>query len=204
MLAVRSQPDDDGSDGDENHFHSIVDSLHPVIGNVRDDQLDNTSPCSEYDARHLVNHLLGTSEAMRCIGAHQDPEPDDPWGTATDHFSDRWRSDLAERLTGLADAWSNEHAWEGAMPGVELPRQVLGEIAFVEVMLHGWDLARATGQSVAYDAAAVAAATKVMDHIGEMGREQGAFGERVEVSEHAGAFDRVLAEAGRDPGWSGD
>ncbi len=184
------------------HFHSIVESLRPVVDNIRDEQLDHPSPCSEYDGRHLVNHLLGTSEAMRRIGAHEDPDPDDPWGTGKDHFSDRWRTDLAERLSGLADAWSSERAWEGTMPGTEMPRGMLGEMAFVEVMLHGWDLARATDQSVDYADTAIAAAAEVMAQIGEMGREQGAFGKQVEVSEHASAFDRVLADAGRDPDWS--
>ena len=41
-----------------------------------------------------------------------------------------------------------------------------------------------------------------MDQIGEMGRSQGAFGELVDVPADAPPLDQVLAQAGRDPGWT--
>jgi len=75
-------------------------------------------------------------------------------------------------------------------------------MAYVEVMLHGWDLARATGQDLQFDDDAVAQAREVMDQIGEMGRKGGAFGDLVEVGDDASDWEQVLAEGGRDPGWT--
>jgi hypothetical protein len=135
---------------------------------------------------------------MRRAGAGEERDPDDPWGTAGDHLTPTWRVDLSARLTGLADAWSRDEAWEGEVDGS--PRQGMGDMAYVEVMLHGWDLARGSGQDVAYDDNAVAQARAVLEQIGKMGREGGAFGELVEVDDPSD-WEYVLAEAGRDPQW---
>lgn len=184
----------------KDHFHSVVATLQPVVHGVRDDQMTDPSPCTEWTVGEVANHFLGTSEAMRRAGAGEERDPDDPWGTAGDHVTAEWRHDLSRRLTGLADAWSADDAWEGELDG--MPKQGMGDMAYVEVMLHGWDLARGTGQDLRFDDEAVAQAKVVMDQIGKMGRDQGAFGELVEVGDDASDWDRVLAEGGRDPGWS--
>lgn len=83
-----------------------------------------------------------------------------------------------------------------------MPRSTIGDMGFVEVMVHGWDLARASGQEVTYDDDAVARAVEVMDEIGEQGRTMRAFGPEVSVPDDAPAFAHVLGKAGRDPGWT--
>jgi len=182
------------------HFHSVVASVQPVVHGVREDQLGRPSTCQDWSVRDLANHLLGTSEAMRRAGAGEQQDKEDPWGTSGDHMTSEWRDDLSSRLTGLADAWTPEDSWEGEINGT--PKQGMGDMAYVEVMLHGWDLARSTGQELSFDDAAVAQAREVMDQIGKMGRDGGAFGDLVEVGDDASDWDHVLAEGGRDPGWN--
>ena len=80
-----------------------------------------------------------------------------------------------------------------------MPRQAVGDMGYAEVVLHGWDLARGSGQDVHFDDAAVTHALEVMGDIGEMGRTQGAFGAEVTVPDDASPMDRVLAASGRDP-----
>ena len=184
------------------HVHDLVTAVKPVVTAVPDDAMDDPTPCPEWDVRALANHLLGTIEAFRRVGVAEPLDPDDPWGTGGDHMSDTWRDDLASRLDGFAGAWDTAEAYEGEVPGAQMPKQVLGGMAFVEALLHGWDLARATGQDVAYDDAVVAEAVAVMEQIGATGRQMGAFGELVELPEDASALQHVLAEAGRDPGWT--
>jgi uncharacterized protein (TIGR03086 family) len=186
------------------HVHDLVSTLRPVVLGVTDGALDDPTPCSGWTVRDLTNHLLGTTEAMRRVGAGEDLDPDDPWGTAGDHMSEEWRDLLVARLEELARAWDSAEAYEGAAMGGQMPKQMVGQMAFVEVLLHGWDLARATGQTVAADDATLAAAEQVMAQIGEMGRQQGAFGALVELPEDAAPLDRVLAQGGRDPGWTPD
>lgn len=183
------------------HLPSIVAALQPVIQGVRPDGLDDPTPCEDWTVGRLVNHLLGTVEAMRRVGAGESLDPDDPWGTGGDHLSERWQSDLAELLSRFADAWQQPASWEGEAMDGAMPRALVGDMGFVEVMLHGWDLARATGQDVTYDDAAGERAREIMEQIGANGRQHGVFGPQVEVPDDVEAFDRALALAGRDPGW---
>jgi uncharacterized protein (TIGR03086 family) len=67
--------------------------------------------------------------------------------------------------------------------------------------VHGWDLARATGQDFEVDDAAadVALAFYAMFDEGDRGE---AFGPPVAIAESASKLDRIVASSGRDPSWS--
>ncbi len=184
------------------HVHDLVSHLRPVVEGVPDDVMGAPTPCPDWDVRALANHMLGTVEAMRRVGAGESLDEDDPWGTAGDHMSEGWRDDLAERLDGFADAWDSPEAYEGEAMGGKVPKQMIGLMAFAEVLLHGWDLARASGQEVSYDDGVLAAAEAAMGQIGEMGRQQGAFGALVDLPGEPTPLDQVLAQAGRDPHWT--
>ena len=83
-----------------------------------------------------------------------------------------------------------------------MPKQLVGDMGYVEVMLHGWDLAKGTGQDLEYDDQAVERALEILEVIGEQGRSGGAFGPEVQVPDDASPFAKVLAKSGRDPEWS--
>jgi len=184
------------------HIYSVVASLQPVIYGVSPLEMDNPTPCTEFDVRTVANHMLGTMEAMRRVGASEPLDPQDPWGTNGDNVREQWRDDLGRKLTEFADAWSQADAWEGdAMDGA-MPKELVGDMGYVEVMLHGWDLARGTGQDLEYDDQAVERALEIMEVIGEQGRSGGAFGPEVQVPDGAAPFAKVLAKSGRDPEWS--
>ncbi len=184
------------------HLFSVAASLQPVVYGVSDLGADGLTPCTEFTVHGVANHLLGTLEAMRRIGAGEPLDREDPWGTNGDHLSEHWRDDLGHTLTEYAKAWSQPESWEGdAMDGA-VPRQVIGDMGLVEMMLHGWDLARGSGQELEYDDAAVERALEIMGEIGEQGRSQGAFGAEVQVDDEASAFAKVLGRSGRDPEWS--
>lgn len=183
------------------HLHSVVASLQPVIHGVSATDTGAPTPCAEWDVHRLAGHLLGTVEAVLRMGAGEPLDRDDPWGTGERELREDWRRELSDLLTAYAAAWSDPDAWEGdAMDGA-VPRRTIGDIGFAEVLLHGWDLARGSGQDLEYDQAAVEAALEVMERIGQQGRAQGAFGAEVQVEDDAPAFHRVLARSGRDPHW---
>ena len=93
-----------------------------------------------------------------------------------------------------------------AAGGVELPAEVCGLVALDEVLLHGWDVARATGQPYRPTdpecEAVLPNVTPTRDAADGSGRD-GLFGPVVAVDADAPAFDHVLGLAGRDPAWSG-
>jgi uncharacterized protein (TIGR03086 family) len=173
---------------------------------ISDDQLDLPTP-ADLSVRQLLHHLLGLCIAFRDAAAKVDgPTTSTPPGPNDGALPDDWRSLVGDRLDELAGAWRVEAAWDGMTKagGSDLPGQVAGLVALDEVLLHGWDLARATGQDYAVsDEEAQAVLPFVTPDESDpdgTGRE-GLFGPVVAVPADAPLFDRVLGCAGRDPGW---
>ena len=71
-----------------------------------------------------------------------------PGQAAAGHLDPAWRDLLPRRLADLARAWREPAAWEGLteVAGVRMPAEQMAVVALDELVLHGWDLARATGQ----------------------------------------------------------
>lgn len=82
-----------------------------------------------------------------------------------------------------------------------MPAPVIGEMALAEVVLHGWDLARATGQHLVVGPELGAELRRMVEETGELGRQLGAYGPAVQVGDEAGDLERALAASGRDPDW---
>lgn len=179
--------------------------LVAVAANVTDDQLDGPTPCAGRTVGQLVQHLAGLTLAFRAaadkdLGPLTDTSPDDAgWPEA----EPGWREALAERVPALAAAWRNPEAWEGMTRagGVDLPGQVGGLVALDEIVLHGWDLARATGQAYDCDDATAEACMAFVGGFDE-GGTPGLFGPAVQAGPGASAFEQVLARSGRDPRWA--
>ena len=60
-----------------------------------------------------------------------------------------WRQRVAGDLAALVAAWQIPAAWEGMTQagGVDLPGEIAGRVVLDELVVHGWDVARATGQA---------------------------------------------------------
>ena len=111
-------------------------------------------------------------------------------------------------LDALTAAWAKEEAWRGSthIAGFEAPAENIGMAAVNELVVHGWDVARASGQTLQVDAATMEPCTAFAAILaGPQGDAlRGvAFGPEVPVGADASALDRVLGANGRDPGWTG-
>ncbi|WP_374456430.1 TIGR03086 family metal-binding protein [Nocardioides sp.] len=181
--------------------------LLAVSANVGDDQLGAPTPCEGRTVGQLIGHLTGLVVAFRAaaekdLGPLTDTNPDgDGWPKAPPG----WREALGEHVPALVAAWREPGAWEGMTRagGVDLPGQVGGLVALDEIVLHGWDLARATGQAYDCDDATAGACMAFVGGFDE-GGTPGLFGPSVTVGPDASAFEQVLARSGRDPQWSAD
>jgi uncharacterized protein (TIGR03086 family) len=85
---------------------------------------------------------------------------------------------------------------------MELPMTTLAHMYLVDMVVHGWDLARAIGQEYEPDPDAVSRALHFTEQMVEMGRQRGAFGPPLAVPDDAPPFDRLLGVIGRDPVWT--
>jgi uncharacterized protein (TIGR03086 family) len=89
--------------------------------------------------------------------------------------------------------------------GVDLPGELAGVIALNELVIHGWDVAKASGQGYDIDEASIDGAQPFVAQFSGPGQEEarlGMFGPEVEVPATAPKLDRLLGMAGRDPHWS--
>lgn len=116
-----------------------------VIAGVRPDQLDQTTPCSEWDVRALINHLIGghfyftaalRGEQMDANATPPDFAANDPAGT------------FAQASTEMLKAWREPGSLDRTVQTLmgPMPAPMLIGMWTNDNLVHAWDLARATDQ----------------------------------------------------------
>ncbi len=181
---------------------AAADEVSRIVAGIRDDQLDAPTPCEGTPVAALLDHMVGLTHAFR-RAAEKRPEAGAPSASADALVGD-WRTRLPEQLSALAEAWRPPSAWEGTASagGVEMPAPAMAAVALDEIVIHGWDLAVATGQPYSVSDADAEACTAFAGAVGESPEERaGLYGPRVAVPADAPVFDRLLGMTGRDPGW---
>ena len=169
-----------------------------LVAGVRTDQLDRPTPCSEFDVRALLGHLVATVDRARVIG--EGGAPFAVPSMVTDVADDEWPDALATAISKMWPAW-------GADEVLDAPRTVpWGEVTgraamwgYVnEALVHGWDLAVATGQPAEADPDLAEAALSGAQAKIPAGRRGGPipFGPVVESGPAAGPTERLANWAG--------
>ena len=119
--------------------------------------------------------------------------------TAEPGYAQAYQAQIAKAV----DAWSNPEAWAGdrRVMGSATPAADIAAMLIMEMVLHGWDIARATGQDYRCDPQVEQAVLATVRAQGDMFRQYQGFAAAVPVPGDAPAFDRALALSGRDPQW---
>ena len=163
--------------------------------------LAGPTPCGDWDLRTLVRHFVGTSGAFLRAGPTKALDPDDPCGTHAVLDEADWADQLADQIEAMGAAWSHPEAWTGSVEGAQMPAPAVGELGLIELMLHGWDVARAGGQSLDVSDDLGAELLRCLEPTLDQGRQFEVYGPPVRVPEDAPAFVRALGLSGRDPDW---
>ena len=182
-----------------------------LLNGVKDDQLGDPTPCTRYTLGDLVQHVRVLAEAFTVAGRKEQPpggSQPPPLGSAS-LLSDGWRDETADWLERLVATWSEPESWEGTawIAGFEVPASMVGITASNELVVHAWDVARASGQPLELDDAALAPSREFVAMMSGPGSEDARgemFGPAVPVPAGASALDGVVAGNGRDPAWSVD
>jgi uncharacterized protein (TIGR03086 family) len=179
-----------------------------LIRGVSDELLGGPTPCPEYTLGDLLDHVAGLTLAFTAA-ASKDAVAIGAQGPSGDasRLGHDWRTRIPRDLAALAEAWRNPQAWSGTTRagGVELPGEVAGLVALDELVVHGWDIARASGQPYDCDQPLLEAVHGFVEQFSGPDREaarEGLFGPVVKVPEDAPLLDRVIGLTGRDPSWS--
>lgn len=178
-----------------------------LVTNISDDQLTRRTPCSDYSLGDLLDHVDGLAHAFTLAARKESSAADGPPqpGQAS-NLAEDWRTRIPQRLEALAEAWRDPAAWTGstAAGGVEMDGATTAQVATNEVVVHGWDIARASGQQWEVDDESRDAARAFVAMFSGPGTEemrQGLFGPEVESPSGATPLEQLVAMTGRDPHW---
>ncbi|KFU82708.1 TIGR03086 family protein [Amycolatopsis lurida] len=182
-------------------YRARADAFESKVSAVRTGQWESRSPCEEWNARDVVGHIVDMHGAMlRPVGRDLGPAPsllEDPLGA--------FRAARADVEAILADPVlaATEHE---TPTGKMTAEQHIDQVVSADMVIHGWDLARATGQDDTIDPEEIArmwpAAQAIPDEMripGAFGPGIVVFGPEVKVPEDAPLQDRLLGLMGRDP-----
>ncbi|MGN9806961.1 TIGR03086 family metal-binding protein [Micromonospora sp. L32] len=185
-------------------FEPVARALETLLRGVTDDLLTCPTPCERWTVGDLLDHLMGLTVAFR-IAAEKGPDaaPAGPGNPSVAKLDPEWRSRLPVQLDELVAAWREPAAWRGetAAGGVVLPAEIMGIVALNELVVHGWDLASATGQPYDADNRTVETVSRLVSQQASSDGTPGLFGPSITLPAGAPLLDRVLGLTGRDPGW---
>jgi uncharacterized protein (TIGR03086 family) len=165
-----------------------------VIAAVRPDQLGDPTPCTEWSVRQLINHLV-TGNLMFAGMVTGGPRPDRNQDQLGDDPLGAFRSTASD----LRAAFSAEGALDGTYPTPfgESPGAVLVNMRVVEMSVHSWDIAKATGQSTDLDPQLAEWGLRSLRNALPADRAGSPFGTEQPASGAVTAADRLAAFAGR-------
>jgi uncharacterized protein (TIGR03086 family) len=165
-------------------------------------QLQAATPCGDWDLRTLLNHTILWTSYSAERRAHGESAAEDLM--SKDFTADPgFRKDYEAQLGKAVQAWSDPRTWEGELGvmGNSTPAADVAAMLIMETALHGWDIAKATGQEYACDDALAKTLLETVQAQAEMFRKYQGFADVVPIPASADAFDQALSLSGRDPSW---
>jgi nitrilase len=175
-----------------------VERVGQLVQQVSDDQWDKSTPCEDWSVRKLVNHVAGENcwtaplLAGQTVADVGDRFDGDVLGTDP---AAAWKSGADEAIAAVHEPGAMDrtvHLSFGDFPGREYAMQL-----FADMLIHGWDLARAIDADDRLDPELVTALAAWFSGVADVYRQGGAVGPRPNVPEDADAQTKLLAEFGR-------
>jgi uncharacterized protein (TIGR03086 family) len=162
---------------------------------VPDDAWDNPAPCEGWVARDVVRHMVEWMPGMFLTSVGLDA-PEGP--SVDDDPAGAWQS-LSDALQGALDDPDVAARELDMRVGRYSVEDAIGTFCIGDVLVHTWDLARATGLDEALDADEVHRMYEGMEPLGDTLEKSGQYGPRVEVPDDADEQTKLLAFSGRHP-----
>jgi uncharacterized protein (TIGR03086 family) len=170
----------------------VADGFGRRLAGVRDDQWAASTPCTDWDVRALVSHVIATHERVAATVTGSTPREPDPEGD----LDAQW-SEASASIAGALDDPDLASKTVGGMFGEQPFESLVGRLLCADTLFHTWDLARATGQDEHLDAEAVQNALEFLEPIDDAIRRPGGFAPKIDAPADASTQSRFLNFGGR-------
>jgi uncharacterized protein (TIGR03086 family) len=177
-------------------FEAASNETRKILANVRPHQMNDRTPCAEWDVQALVNHIVGVPAFVNSLLNETPPSQPKPDQAPLAAFDANVAATLrAARAPGALE--KKVKAPFGEVTGAQLLM-----IGWTDPFIHSWDLAKATKQDTTLNPRLVEICATVLKPMLEGGRSANAFGPEVKVPATASALDKLVALTGRNPNWT--
>ncbi|MFF1926128.1 TIGR03086 family metal-binding protein [Streptomyces sp. NPDC058221] len=171
-----------------------------VLAGVTNGQLAHFTPCTDYTVGDLINHVDEVAHGFAALARKEQAGTVNGDAGATP-FDRDWCEPVTAHVLALGESWTDPAAWQGSTDaaGVELSNEQWGRVALTEMVVHGWDLAVATGRPFDLPDATLRAC---LEHVAEFvprAPVPALWGPAVDVPDDAPLLDRLVAITGRSP-----
>ena len=180
-------------------YEGARDYMIPIIGGVQASQLSGSTPCTEWNVKQLINHNLLVAEWIhRTLTGG---EGVDPFAVDGDLPEEGAQAAFAAVTNKVLDAIKAPGMLEKVIttPFGEMPAGNFLMFPFGDILIHKWDLAKATNLDTAMDSSMADACLQVMSPMLQGNRDGGFFGPEVTVPIDASDRDKLLGLCGRNP-----
>ena len=187
------------------HLHKrALDETARLVDAVRLDQMGLPTPCSDWDMQALLAHLVGGNIRYAGVtrGEPIQSAPTRGAGSSLELLGDDPAGAYRRSAAAVDAAWRDPALLDRtfALPIGVLPGRAALTLHLVETVVHGWDVARATGQRPAFAPDVVRAAMQFTQAGAPGDRPPGAaFAPPVPVADDLPEIDRLAAFLGRTP-----
>jgi uncharacterized protein (TIGR03086 family) len=165
--------------------------IQPILRGLTSEDRPKATPCTEFTCHELAEHLFGSLTGVGAMAGATVVNPEE--------------GSLENRVSVMAaqviDAWRTVDL-DGTVPGPggsRMPASIGAVILPIELVLHGWDLAQASGQRIHISDELVEYVRGMAETVVPDGRGRGAFAAEVTPADDATAVDRLAAYTGRTP-----
>ena len=170
-------------------YERAADGFTARLDSVGDDQWASPTPCTDWDVRRLVDHVIDVQRAIPeglGMAVNDVPDPKATWKAVRD---------------GAMTVLRQPGVLEQTMPGRsgEMPVEMSLGIRVGDLLVHTWDLARATGGDEQLDADTAAIVLERIKPNDELLRSSGTFGPKLDPPPDADAAVELLCFTGRRP-----
>lgn len=173
-------------------YRRVSDTFSARLASVRADEWDSTTPCTDWTVRQLAGHVVTTHHRVLASADASEAADADEAGDLVP----QWAAATGEVQKALADPERAGREVSG-MFGTQSFESLVSRLLCTDLLVHTWDLSRATGQDERLDPEAVTKAFEFLAPIDEAIRRPGGFGPKIEPPADADEQTRFLNFGGR-------